>query len=122
MMPDDWRARQIERFRDANSENLEYDFLKSLVTIALVSVGGMISIGGAILSDGLDLSQFFIPIVLTAAGGIVAFQGQTEIIKVAQTAKGSRWVRFARQLATLLIGAGVGGVFGSDLRKTSVLP
>lgn len=111
-MSADWRGRQIERLRGANSENLEYDFLKSLVTIALVSVGGMISIGGGILEEQLDLSQFLIPIVLTAAGGIIAFQGQTEIIKVAQTGKASWWVRFARQAATGFIGAGVGAFLG----------
>ena len=108
-----WKDRQLERFRSANSEDLVYDYFKNLVSLSLLTIGGMVTIGQGLFGNDLPLRELFWSVGLVGIAGIVAFQGQFEIVKISDGGEASVWLRFAHRIAPLAFGAGVGVFLGS---------
>ena len=109
----EWQRKQIDRFRNADSEEIFYDFFKNLVSLSLLTIGGMVTIGQGLFGDALPLRELFWAVSLVGIAGIVALQGQFEIVRISGGGEASHWLRFAHTLAPLAFGAGVGIFLGS---------
>jgi len=109
----DWQRQQVERFRQATSEDLHYDFYKNLVSLSLLTIGGMVTIGQGLFDDDLPLRELFWSVCMVGIAGVIAFQAQFEIMRVSNGSNGSMWLRFSHRVAPLAFGAGVGVFLGS---------
>ena len=109
----DWKNKQIERFRSANSEDIHYDYFKNLVSLSLLAIGGMVTIGQGLFGEDLPMRDLFGAVGLVGVGGIIAFQGQFEIVRIVGGGEASPWLRFAHGLAPLAFGAGIGVFLGA---------
>ena len=109
----DWQRKQIDRFRNADSEEIVYDYFKNLVSLTLLTIGGMVTIGQGLFGEALPLRELFWSVGLVGIAGIVAFQGQFEIVRISGGGEASHWLRFAHRVAPLAFGAGVGVFLGS---------
>ncbi|WP_128892395.1 hypothetical protein [Erythrobacter sp. HKB08] len=109
----DWKSKQIERFRSSNSEDIMYDYFKHLVSLSLITIGGMVTIGQGLFGDALPLRELSWAVGLVGIGGVLAFQGQFEIVRIAGGGEASVWLRFVHRLAPISFGAGIGVFLGS---------
>jgi len=92
-------------------EMLLYDHFKHLTTLALVSLGGVLTLVQT--ADPADVKPPMVIAVLIAlsAGGIAAFSGASELVRARYTGTGYyKSVEFCRRAAPILLAVGVGMV------------
>jgi len=86
---------------------LQYDFLKFLTTLAILVLGGVLSL--APTAKGLPRDSLVIVMIMVAMAGTVAATG-AEAIVAARIAKRplNRFARWSRGIAMGMLGAGTG--------------
>ena len=100
-VPVDFRAK-------VSPEALEYDFYKWTGMVALVILGGLLTIAASPATAHLPHDGIVIASLLAASGAIVSFGCQSEIIRLAtgeRTAR--RWTRFGQRALGLLFVVGM---------------
>jgi hypothetical protein len=100
-VPVDFRAK-------VSPEALEYDFYKWTGMVALVILGGLLTIAATPATAQLPHDGIVIASLLAAAGAIVSFGCQSEIIRLATGERAARrWTRFGPRALSLLFVAGM---------------
>lgn len=107
-----WRETQVKRYANTDAQNLSYDYFKSLVGLSVLTVGGMVSIGGGVFEQSLSKNDLFLSVALVACAGVIAFQAQYRIIQISEGGEGSWWLRVARMAVAVFFGLGVGTFIG----------
>ncbi|MDC0887254.1 hypothetical protein OAS19_05640 [Altererythrobacter sp.] len=105
----DWQRKQAERFAKADREDINYDYFKSMVSLSILTIGGILTIGESLFADVLSQQSILIAAGLVAIAGVIAFQAQYDILRMANGYRGgSWWLRLGHVAAPLSFGGGVG--------------
>ena len=96
-------------FRDADSENISYDFFKNMTSLSMLALGGVLTLSEKVFTDEIETWQMFLCAGFFAASGVVALQCQADIVQIARRKKNpTMWLRAGHRLAPGLLGGGVG--------------
>lgn len=77
---DDDRGQVGERQGD-RLVTLEYDFLKHITSLSLLSLGGVVTFAGSIFEKVEDQRPLWLAALLFMLAGLLAFLGQLELLK-----------------------------------------
>lgn len=92
---------------------LAYDYFKSMVSVSVATLGGILTLGQAVFGAQISTLQMGLAAVLVAASGMIALQGQTDITQISQGVKPPlNSSKLALRLVPSLYGAGVGFFLG----------
>ena len=96
-------------FAGADAENLSYDFFKTMTSLSVLTLGGVLSLSEGFFAERIGFWQMMVACVFLAAGGIVALQCQSDVVQMARGKKTSApWLRFGHRVVPILLGAGIG--------------
>ena len=107
------RELENERLRqelcEAGPGNISYDFFKHMVSLSVLTLGGIVGMSEGLFAGRITLPQMMIASGLIAASGIVALQCQSDIVQVARGRKEPTiWLRWGHRIVPALFGAGIG--------------
>ncbi|MFN7128081.1 MAG: hypothetical protein ACK4OJ_03360 [Brevundimonas sp.] len=101
---------------------LAYDYFKSMVSLSVATLGGILTLGGAIFGARISPLQMAMAALPVAISGMLALQGKTDIIQLCQGLKPPlNSSRLALRLVPALYGVGV-GVFLAFLLLSYITP
>ena len=93
---------------------LAYDYFKSLVSLSIATLGGILTLGGTVFGTQIANWQMALSALLVAMSGLLALQGQTDIMQLCQGVKPPlNSSRVALRLVPGLYGTGLGIFLGS---------
>ena len=96
-------------FAGTDAENLSYDFFKTMTSLSVLTLGGVLSLSEGFFAERIEFWQMMVACVFIAAGGIVALQCQSDVVQMARGKKTSApWLRFGHRVVPGLLGAGIG--------------
>lgn len=99
-----------------------YDYFKSMSSVSVATLGGILTLGEAVFGSRISPLQMGIAALPVAASGMLALQGQTDIMQVWQGLKPpANTSRLAIRLVPSLYGLGV-GIFLAFLLMSYVAP
>lgn len=88
---------------------LAYDYFKSMVSLSVATLGGILTLGGTVFGARIAPWQMGLAALAVAASGLIALQGQTDIVQVMHGVKPPlNTSRAALRLAPSLYGLGLG--------------
>lgn len=88
---------------------LAYDYFKSMVSLSVATLGGVLTLGEAVFGSRLASWQMGISALSIATSGLLALQGQTDIMQLCQGIKPPlNSSRLALRLVPALYGLGLG--------------
>ena len=101
---------------------LAYDYFKSMASVSMATLGGILTLGEAVFGARLAPLQMGIAALPVAISGMLAIQGKTDVMQLCQGMKpplnSSRW---ALRLVPSLYGLGV-GIFLAFLALSYLAP
>jgi hypothetical protein len=88
---------------------LAYDYFKSMASVSLATLGGILTLGEAVFGSRIAPWQMGFAALLVAISGILALQGKTDIMQLCQGIKPPlNSSRVALRLVPALYGMGLG--------------
>lgn len=88
---------------------LAYDYFKSMVSLSVATLGGILTLGGTIFGSRIAPMQMVFAAVPVAVSGLLALQGQTDIMQLCQGTKPPlNSSRLGLRLVPALYGLGLG--------------
>ena len=101
-----------------NPHLLAYDFFKHMTSLSILTLGGILTLSGAVYENALEPRRLVISMALIAASGFIAFAAQIEMVDWAHRGAGRPrlMARWGRALIALAYGLGV-GVFLSTAQE-----
>ena len=101
--------RIMEEFSTLDPANLSYDYFKHMVSLSLVTLGGVLGLSESFLAGKVTFAELMIPCTPIAIAGLLALQCQSDIVQIARGRKSATvYVRWGHRLVSGLLGAGVG--------------
>jgi len=101
---------------------LAYDYFKSMVSLSVATLGGILTLGGTVFGAQIAPLQMGMAALPVALSGLIALQGQTDIMQLCQGVKPPLdSSKAAMRLVPGLYGLGV-GVFLAFLMLAYVAP
>lgn len=98
-----------QEFASGGAENVSYDFFKTMVSLALVALGGVLGLSEGVYGAKIDLARSMIASVPIALSGVVALQCQCDIVQIMRGRKQPTvWLRYGYNLVPALFGIGLG--------------
>ena len=93
-----------------NPHLLAYDFFKHMTSLSILTLGGVLTLSGAVYEDALEPRRMVVSMALIAASGFIAFAAQIEMVDWAHRGSGRPrlMARWGRALIALTYGLGVG--------------
>lgn len=88
---------------------LAYDFFKSMASISVATLGGILTLSGTVFGARIAPSQMAIAALPVAISGVLAIQGMTDVVQLCQRIKPLRnSTRVAFRLVPASYGLGLG--------------
>ena len=88
---------------------LAYDYFKSMVSVSIATLGGILTLGEAVFGARIAPWQMGVAALPVAISGLLALQGQTDIMQLCQGIKPPlNSSRVALRLVPALYGVGLG--------------
>ena len=88
---------------------LAYDYFKNMVSVSIATLGGILTLAGTVFGARIAPWQMGIAALLVAISGVLALQGQTDIMQLCQGIKPLRnSARVALRLVPASYGLGLG--------------
>ena len=88
---------------------LAYDYFKSMVSLSVATLGGILTLGGTVFGSRIAPWQMGLAALAVGASGLIALQAQTDIMQLCQGVKPPmNSSRAALRLAPSLFGLGLG--------------
>ena len=88
---------------------LAYDYFKSMASISVATLGGILTLGGTVFGARIAPLQMGTASLLVALSGVFALQGMTDVVQVCQGIKPPlNSTRVALRLVPALYGMGLG--------------
>lgn len=88
---------------------LAYDYFKSMASVSVGTLGGILTLGEAVFGARIAPWQMGIAALPVAASGLLAIQGQTDIVQLCQGVKPPlNSSRMSLRLVPALYGVGLG--------------
>ncbi len=88
---------------------LAYDYFKSMVSLSVATLGGILTLSGTVFGAQVSPVQMAMAALPVAASGLLALQGQTDVVQVSQGLKPPlNTSRLALRLVPSLYGLGIG--------------
>ena len=101
---------------------LAYDYFKSMASISVATLGGILTLAGTVFGARISPLQMGLAALPVAISGMIALQGQTDIVQVSQGVKPPfNTSKVALRLVPGLYGMGV-GLFLAFLMLSYVAP
>lgn len=101
---------------------LAYDYFKSMVSVSVATLGGILTLGETVFGARLSPGQIIMAALPLALSGMLALQGQTDIAQVLQGLKPPlNSSRAGLKLVPALYGLGV-GIFLAFLTLSYLAP
>ena len=101
---------------------LAYDYFKSMVSVSMATLGGILTLGETVFGGRISSLQLVMAALPVAISGMLALQGQTDIVQLCQGVKPPlNSSRAALRLVPALYGTGV-GIFLAFLILSYVAP
>ncbi|MDP3406385.1 MAG: hypothetical protein Q8S03_16970 [Brevundimonas sp.] len=101
---------------------LAYDYFKSMVSLSVATLGGILTLGGTVFGARIAPWQMVVAALPVALSGLIALQGQTDITQLCQGVKPRmNSTRAALRLVPALFGMGL-GVFLAFLLLSYLAP
>jgi hypothetical protein len=101
---------------------LAYDYFKSMVSVSVATLGGILTLGETVFGERLSPMQIIMAALPLAISGMLALQGQTDITQVRQGIKPPlNSSKAALRVVPALYGLGV-GIFLAFLILSYVAP
>ena len=101
---------------------LAYDYFKSMVSLSVATLGGILTLGETVFGARLSPLQVIVAALPTALSGLLALQGQTDIAQILQGVKPPLdSSRASLRLVPGLYGLGI-GVFMAFLLLSYLAP
>lgn len=89
--------------------SLAYDYFKSMVSLSVATLGGIVTLGGTVFGTRIAPWQMGVAALAVAASGLIALQAQTDITQLCQGVKPPmNSARAALRLVPGLFGLGLG--------------
>ena len=103
-----WKDRQQQEFRDADAENLSYDFFKFFSSTSILAIGGLLTLSQSVFSENIESWQMLAATFCVAGAGIIAAQCQHDIVQISRGSKRAGWtLRIGHVAVPTLFGAGI---------------
>ena len=95
------------------AQELRFSFFRSLLTTSFSIMGGVVALKGLLIPSAPLNEKFFVGALMVIVGGLVAFEGQTHIIRNLSKRQASTniWQRLAMISGPFTIGIGTGVLF-----------
>ncbi|MBB5744480.1 hypothetical protein [Brevundimonas variabilis] len=101
---------------------LAYDYFKSMVSLSVATLGGILTLAGTVFGARISPLQMGMAALPVAISGLLALQGQTDIVQLCQGVKPRlNSSRAALRLVPSLYGLGI-GIFLAFLLVSYVAP
>lgn len=101
---------------------LAYDYFKSMVSLSVATLGGILTLGEAVFGEQISPLQMGLAALPVAISGIVALQAQTDIVQLCQGVKPKlNSSKAALRLVPGMYGVGV-GIFLAFLMLSFLAP
>lgn len=101
---------------------LAYDYFKSMVSVSVATLGGILTLGQAVFGDQISPVQMGMAALPVAISGMLALQGQTDIVQLSHGVKPPmNSSKAALRLVPAFYGAGI-GVFLAFLLLSFLAP
>jgi hypothetical protein len=92
---------------------LAYDYYKSMVSLSVATLGGILTLGGTVFGARLAPWQMLLSAMPVALSGLLALQGKTDIVQLRESLKPLRNTsKLGLKLVPSLYGAGLGLFLG----------
>ena len=99
----------VEQASGQDAELLLYDFFKYLVSLSLLTLGGVLTVSQIADPEDVKRGMLLAVLVTVAASGISAFSGASELVRARYTGTPPRaGLNFHRIVAPALLALGVG--------------
>jgi uncharacterized protein YbcI len=106
---DEENALLTQEFLGAGPGNISYDYFKHMVSLSLVTLGGVLGLSESFLAGKVTFAQLMIPCAPIAMAGMLALQCQSDIVQIARGQKSATvYLRLGHRLVSGLLGAGIG--------------
>jgi hypothetical protein len=93
----------------ATGPGLAYDYFKSMVSVSVATLGGILTLAGTVFGSQLSPLQMGMAALPVAISGMLALQGQTDVVQVSQGLKPPLdSTRAALRLVPSFYGLGIG--------------
>jgi hypothetical protein len=93
----------------ATGPGLAYDYFKSMVSVSVATLGGILTLAGTVFGSQLSPLQMGMAALPVAISGMLALQGQTDVAQVSQGLKPPLdSTRAALRLVPSFYGLGIG--------------
>lgn len=113
----------LQEFRshDIDAQNISYDYFKSLTSLSIVTLGGILTLSEKVFNEQINSAQMLMAATLLGASGFIALQCQSDIVQVSRGKKKPNfWLRWGHRIAPGLFGGGVGSFLAFILTGPSV--
>ena len=88
---------------------LAYDYFKSMASVSVATLGGILTLGGTVFGAHIAPWQMAVAALPVAVSGMIALQGQTDVMQLCQGIKPPlNSSRVALRLVPALYGLGLG--------------
>ena len=101
--------RLTEEFASLDPGTISYDYFKHMVSLSLVTRGGVLGLSESFLAGKVSFAQLMIPCAPIALAGMLALQCQADIVQIVRGRKeATLYLRWGHRLVSGLLGLGVG--------------
>ncbi len=106
---DEENALLTQEFLGVGPGNISYDYFKHMVSLSLVTLGGVLGLSESFLAGKVSFAELMIPCTPIAMAGMLALQCQSDIVQIARGRKSATvYLRWGHRLVSGLLGAGIG--------------
>ena len=99
----------IKEFTSLDAGNLSYDYFKHMVSLSLLTLGGVLGLSESFLAGKVTFAELMFPCAPIALAGMLAMQCQADIVQIARGRKSSTvYLRWGHRTVSGLLGAGIG--------------
>ncbi len=104
--------RLMEEFAGLDPANLSYDYFKHMVSLSMLTLGGVLGLSESFLAGKVTFAELMIPCTPIAIAGLLALQCQADIVQIVRGRKSPTvYVRWGHRMVSSLLGLGVGSFF-----------
>ncbi|MFM7377449.1 MAG: hypothetical protein ACKO1O_04865 [Erythrobacter sp.] len=99
----------VQEFENLDPGNISYDYFKNMVSLSLVTLGGMLGLSDSLLAGKVTFGLLMIPCGPIALAGLIALQCQSDIVQIVRGRKEPTvYLRYGHRVVSGLLGLGVG--------------
>jgi len=101
--------RLTEEFASLDPATISYDYFKQMVSLSLVTLGGVLGLSESFLAGKASFAQIMMPCIPIALAGMLALQCQSDIVQIVRGRKEPTvYLRWGHRAVSGLLGLGIG--------------